>query len=270
MTIEHLADDVPAAGAEWVYSPTQISMYMTCPLSYWWRYRENVKSPPGVAQTVGSSFHKAVAGNNRHKLVHGADLPAKDVTTAFADTFADSAKEIEDWAGERPDAVVKKGCAITGAYMTEYAPKVQRIRAVELDVRAQVAGRPFRGIVDLDAAVAEDDQQRLYDYKVTSRGYSGPLAHHLQLGIYAAACNRADIGLIEVDRKKAGACMIKPGTINIVGARFVDATCRNVIAAIEAGIFPPCDPASWKCSAKWCGYYSRCRGSSRFKPPFSA
>jgi len=31
-----------------------------------------------------------------------------------------------------------------------------------------------------------------------------------------------------------------------------------VLKGIEAGVFVPCPPGSWKCSPKWCGYWASC------------
>ena len=33
---------------------------------------------------------------------------------------------------------------------------------------------------------------------------------------------------------------------------------QSMLKMIKAGCFPPCDPSSWICSKKWCGYYQSC------------
>lgn len=61
----------------------------------------------------------------------------------------------------------------------------------------------------------------------------------------------------------------RPKTVTLQTERtqadHVDFLARVEVATrqIAAGIFPPCAPDSWCCSAKWCGYWADCPHGAR-------
>lgn len=244
-------------------SPSQITSYLRCGLGYWWSYCEGIKSPPSVALLEGDAYHGAVQHNNRHHQKHQANLRIRDVIAAFEAAWVKRRKEIEDWEGEKERDVVRRGRVVLARYMTDHAPRLMGVQAVEEKVEGLIAGFPVVGYVDLTAAFRPDRRPRIWDYKCSNRAIGHDLAHHVQLGVYACLKGREEVGVIRMERAERGKIEFTIGTVGPDRQRFVALTVAAVATGIKAGAFPPTDPSNWWCSAKWCGYWPMCRGARK-------
>jgi len=245
-------------------SPSQIDMYLRCPMQYKLRYVDGKISPPGIALVEGSSHHEALATNNSNKIKTGEDLKESDVVDAFAASFEKRKTEIEDWEGESTDDVIGRGRKMIKAYMNDFAGQFRPVKQ-EFDVTAKVGDVEVRGITDASGAVK--DRPTIVDYKTVSRSKSqAELESSLQLSFYAMVESETgdtdfDVGYVN---------LLKSGKVNpqFIGydakrVKWFRAVALSVANAISLGNFPLTAPDSWGCSERFCGYWRQCRGSCR-------
>lgn len=242
-------------------SPSQIDMYLRCPMQYKHRYVDGIVSPPGIALVEGSSHHEALALNNQNKIKTGDDLGEGEVVDAFAASFEKRKVEIEDWEGEDVDTVVGRGRKMIKAYMSDFAGSFRPVKQ-EFDVSAKVGDVEVRGITDASGAVKE--RPTIVDYKTVSRSKSqAELESSLQLSFYAMV--ESETGDVDFDVGYVN--LLKSGKVNpqFIGynanrVKWFRAVALSVANSISLGNFPLTAPESWCCSERFCGYWSRCRG----------
>lgn len=240
------------------------AMYVKCPRQFWFRYVMGIKGKPEVFFVAGQSGHKALEINNKHKIKKGDDLSSVRVVEAFEDTFSDRAKrELKkaDWtASGLTDASVRDSIKKPLAqYMISLAPAIEPVGA-EQRLDGTFFGVPMGGSADL----VED--RRVTDYKFCSgrSPYLKPYIadHSLQLGIYAALLKKDKAGFIAFNKDKRTVHKVPtttPKDRRIAAKKQVVQIARG----ISAGSFPMCDPNNFLCSARFCSYWSRCRGASK-------
>lgn len=252
-------------------SHSQVNLFSNCAEAYRRRYLEKQVIPPGVAALRGRGVHGAAEINHRQKIASGADLPTEDLVdaavTAFKETqqregYSLTAEERSEGAasvlGKAIDATVR----LTGLYAGEVAPAIDP-EMVEAKVRIELPDSPFDMLGIIDVATKDG---RIKDLKTAGKSKSQSEADtSLQLTwydmTYQAATGRESTGLdleVLVDLKTPKHQRLSTQRTHrdfeVLVSR-VNAT----IHAIQAGSFPPANPGSWNCSAKWCGYWSTCR-----------
>ena len=245
-------------------SPSQIEMYLRCPMQYKLRYVDGKISPPGIALVEGSSHHEALSVNNKHKIKAGEDLKESDVVDAFAAGLEKRKGEVGDWEGETVDDVIHRGRRMIKAYMGDFAPTFTPVKE-EFEVRVHVGPVEVMGFTDAAGAVGK--RPSIVDYKTVSRSKSqAELESSLQLSFYAMAESQHgdtdfDVGYVN---------LLKSGKVNpqFIGyderrVKWFRAVAISVANAISLGNFPLTAPEQWCCSERFCGYWRQCRGSCR-------
>ena len=114
------------------------------------------------------------------------------------------------------------------------------------------------GVIDIDTGDA------LRDTKTSSKSPSkSAAANSLQLGLYSLAKETLDgAPPKETSLDYLVALKTAPKFVRCVAPSnpfTIDSILRRVESwhrMIESGVFAPCDPSEWVCSAKWCGYYN--------------
>jgi hypothetical protein len=242
-------------------SPSQIDMYLRCPMQYKWRYVDGIVSPPGIALVEGSSHHEALATNNKNKIETGDDLRESDVVDAFAASFDKRKKEIEDWEGDTEDDVIGRGRKMIKAYMNDFAGGFRPVKQ-EFDVTAKIGDLEVRGITDASGAVGS--RPSIVDYKTVSRSKSqAELESSLQLSFYAmveSETGDVDFDVGYVNLLKSGKVNPQFIAYNPKRVKWFRAVALSVANSISLGNFPLTAPEAWCCSERFCGYWSRCRG----------
>ncbi len=245
---------------------SSISMYLKCARQYKFRYVDKLKDKPGIALLEGSSHHKALEHNNLHKRKTARDLKPKQLTETFIEDLRLRVKEEGgaegvEWNGEDENKLHTRAKALHVDYMLECAPLIKPEMVEEkFEKVVKVDGIEITlfGTVDLTIEGA------VLDYKTTSKAKSqSEVDNSLQGTLYMLAAKKPDFGMVQLVKTSnpyTGILMShKKRTAQDIlwGLRVA----KEVALAIQSEQFPMCDPASWACQPRWCGYYSRCRGA---------
>jgi len=168
-------------------SPSGASSFEQCPLKWRRRYIEHLADPPGEAAMVGSFAHRVL------ELL--MQLPAVERTRSQAKSIA--GREWPSWETDTDYLALGLDQSAVGGFKWKAWNAIERlwllelpedveVEATEQDVKAELAGVPFRGIVDrLDL---ESGEYVVTDYKsgnAPSRRYEGKRLS--QVLLYAAA-----------------------------------------------------------------------------------
>jgi putative RecB family exonuclease len=247
-----------------------LGMFDRCPRQYFYRYCEGLVLPPAVAMIVGTGVHVSSAKDLTAKRDTGDLLPLKAVTEAAFDAvngewdktgvMLDDEERLlgeKRVRGEAVDASV----ALAKLHHKELAPTI-RPKHIERGFSVPLKNHPFDlgGTIDL-----QEDDGTLHDLKTRAASPPAGLADtSLDLSFYGLAAWSLDG---TPPPKLALDCLVKtktPKIVTLVTTRTKAAynalllRVELVNRAIESGVFPPCSPDSWCCSAKFCGYFGRC------------
>jgi hypothetical protein len=244
-------------------------MYARCPEQYQRRYIQREIIPPGIAMIQGTAVHVGAKINFTQKIESHADLHVVDIIDASAAAFD---AEISGGYVLADDEVLRGASTVLGeakdqtvkmarVHAEQQAPDYQPV-AVEHATRILLpaASHDLLAITDL-----RDDQDRVTDFKTAGKRKPQSEADtSLQLTVYAAAfehdCGRSarELRLDTVVKTKTPTRQVlttsrTPRDIQCLANRI-----NAVLAAIQAGSFPPCPPDSWMCCPKFCGYHRDC------------
>ena len=173
-------------------SPSGSATFEQCPRRWKLRYVDALADPPGVAAQIGSFAHLVL------QLLLDLPAPQRDVQAArrvAAEQWPGFAAD-EQFVGLSLDPTAVREFkwaawrAIEGLWQIEDPADVD-VAGTEQQVDTDLAGVPFRGIVD--RLERRDGELVVTDYKsgrAPSRGYSGRHMHQLML--YAAAIAAAN------------------------------------------------------------------------------
>lgn len=255
-------------------SKSSLSMFLRCPVQWERRYVYEERIPPGIAARRGGAVHKAAQVNHEQKIISGQDLPASDLQDAARDYYVNTIKEngvfIPKSQLSEKNELLNEGLntsvRLAKLYRDDVAPTIQPQlveEKLEIDAGFEV---PIVGIVDVYTA-----DKRLPDFKSADKSPAQGIADtSLELTFYAGLVAHAtgewpaEVSLdYLVDLKKGP--KYDPQKSHR-GPRDWDVLMQRVqlmLEQIRAGIFPPCDPGSWVCSERWCGFALTCKWFKR-------
>jgi putative RecB family exonuclease len=234
---------------------SSFNTYLRCPKQYEFRYCQGIKTPPAVAIIEGSAGHKASEFNYKQKVESRQDLPLADILDVFSAEYDTRVPEIEDW--EDSSFAVSKDSMIK-VMKCAHADLFPTVQPVEVEKKFEVEVMPGR--VLLAYRDVKDESGVIRDSKFTKRAKSQADADNdLQLSIYS---------YLDKSPRVAFDCLVKtkiPKAVSIFSTRGPQHWARlehmipAVLDAIDKQAFPPCDPSSWACSEKFCGYWRICQ-----------
>lgn len=273
-------------------SNSQVEMYLRCAKQYEFRYVKDVKSPPGVAMTLGTGAHHAVEKTHHHLVDHQVPAPTEAVLDAFSDSFESAAEALPEgvWKTEDKGSIKDMGAKLVTIYNTKFAPLVRPAvakdgtRGIEKRFSVDIAGIPVIGFIDLidtnDLNIVSEVERKLLeknggqvplelrtcisDFKTKAKSASeSETMGSMQLTLYAYVEGLPMVRYDQLLKQKV------PKFKRVYGSRtpqdfaWMKEVYTSVANAISAGVFPPCSPTEWVCSPKWCGMWGRCRGRKR-------
>lgn len=265
-------------------SYSSVSLYLTCARAWRFRYIDKIQTPVSAVLPFGSAFHNAI---EEYLKVHALDPKNQTPAIDFFNTSWTAQLEREqqiDWGDETAESLAAMGESMLGAevdvtgggpnrkarnasvFLNDIVPMMDGgAPVIEKRVTLQVPGVdvPIIGYIDL---ITQDGVP--CDFKTSARAwYAAKAADELQVDFYLAAMlqdGSAPPGLnfryyIFTKTKKPKIQIIE--TSRTVGQLFwmLDMV-AEVWRGIQAGVFPPTGPGSWKCTEKYCDAWHLCRG----------
>jgi hypothetical protein len=277
-------------------SHSQIDMYMRCPRQYEFRYIKDIKKPPRGALALGTSTHAALEFTHHHIVDHGVPASTEQLLDAYSTKWDEAIQEIpeEMWKQdeEDPGQVKDSGITLVKLYNAKHAqfvrphvetlPDGRTIRGIEKEFNTSVGDVPVTGYIDLidtndptavmtreEYALLQSKGQdipvllrtALADVKTKSKSMTqSDVDGSLQLTMYSYVEKVPNVRFDQLLKQKNPQFKQLKATRTEQDYRWLIEVVTSVARAISAGIFPPCNPSGWTCSAKWCGYYNECRG----------
>lgn len=243
-------------------SVSQVLTYMRCPMQFYWRYIRGVVVPPKARMVEGTAVHHALEiGHRMHKKT-GKPAPLDVFLDAHSDAWKSGKKKIEKWEdGETAKDIEGRAQIFLTEYHDEYVPK---IRPVGIERRFWIVVGPSEipvvGFIDL-VDEEEENKPTIVDHKVVSKSKTQPEADgDMQLTMYSHATSVPNVRFDSFVKLKKPKITTVRSTRTPRDGAWAERVFESTAQAISKGIFPVCDPASWACTEKWCGYYRLCRG----------
>lgn len=260
-----------------VVSPSGLNRYRGCPRQFEYAYVLGIKSPPGIAAAKGKAIHSGAEKVHKHTIDTGTLINFEEAQAHVADQFDKAAEEVppESLTPEDGPLGLIKDRALNnfGVYFVSAVPLIRPV-AVEKPFAVKLGSVPVRGIIDLiDHAPGEytldSDPDKppplvevVADLKTTKKRWSDQqLAFHVPMTIYAIA-EKTELIRVDLllDQKRGCQYTALRSTRSLHEKKIVIEDAEEAAYGIKKGFFPRCDPTSWRCTFKWCGYYDRCRG----------
>ncbi|MGI9622936.1 MAG: RecB family exonuclease [Acidimicrobiales bacterium] len=250
--------DGTAAGVPEYLSPSSAGMFQECPRRWKHRYIDRLPDPPGEPALAGTFAHRVLElllqeiPENRTK--DKAKQLARDVWGEIAaDTDFKALELTEDSARAFR---WRSWLAIEGLWSIEEPTEVV-VEATEQDIRVEIGGVPFRGIVDRvdlehDGLVIADyksgkaPSQRFEDSRLAQvLLYAAAVAHSTGIRPVRARLLYLDQRIVEVD--------VTDENIDAVVATLQD-TWNNLHQACNTGEFEACTGPL----CAWCPFLEHC------------
>lgn len=256
------------------FSHSQFSMYRRCPRQFEYRYILGIRQPPGIAMTQGSVIHEGAEKTHRHTIEHGTPLSLAAAESVVSDTFDRMKGNIEDWGDTKPDRVKEMTLHHFRVYHAQSVPLV-RPKAVEEPFAVKVGTVPMVGFIDLIDEVMLDREtdvlskgegplvtEVVADLKFTGRKWQeSKLRHDTQLTLYAHVKGIPRVRIDFLLDQKSGTRYVQERSLRTPqDAKNFTEDLEECVDLIKKGVFPRCDPTTWACTPRFCGYYERCRG----------
>lgn len=240
-------------------SVSQISQMMRCPMQYEWRYVKKAVAPVALPLVEGSAIHKVLQYVNEYRIQKKKWLNLDSVLDYWSSLWSSRSKDVEEWGSDHPEDVRVRGSSLLREYHKEFMKETSPVASEEFfDI--QINGKSIIGYIDMV------EKDCVTDYKVVGRNPSqSDVSNHLQLALYTII-KKVRVGQIIALNKKNGSITSLPAKFNRNHwlGRISDMV-ERFYKMKESGVFPPCEPNSWMCNDKYCGYYDRCVGASHKK-----
>jgi CRISPR/Cas system-associated exonuclease Cas4 (RecB family) len=234
-----------ALGAE--LSPSQVSRFLSCSASYWFKYGLGLPEPATAQRIRGKVVHRLVAAWFTAKR-DGCKIDA-----TLDDVFEAEAAGAELEPSEA-SALRQESGELAGLYIREVGEEIEPAE-VEQPISGTIAGVKVRGIVDLI-----DVNGDVIDLKVSSRKPSTPSAdYRFQVATYRAIAPAA-AGSARVDTlvaKKAPELVSLAVDSGAADRRMVERLYPHVQEGIREGLFYP-NRSHMFCTRRQCAFWEAC------------
>jgi hypothetical protein len=250
-------------------SYSSINTWQLCPRSWAYRYVERIQAKRSAALVFGSAFHTTLESYIRARC-DGLTEEAVSIWSRVWQAEMKTAVDI-DWDTDTPEQLSNDGVRMFGHKDTQMLlhnlqPLIEAGEPViERKVELRVPGVPLPIIGYID--MVQSDHVPC-DFKTAARAWTlDKLDGELQPLFYLAALSQGNYKPCTSYRFRHYV-FVKTKTPQVQTLESLHSAAellwlldliRSVWVAIQAGAFP-CNTSSWKCSAKWCEYWSLCRG----------
>ncbi|NLF00900.1 MAG: PD-(D/E)XK nuclease family protein [Anaerolineales bacterium] len=245
-------------------SYSSIETYQLCPRSWWHRYVDKTPAPASPALVFGTAFHNAV-----EQAIAESQAPRLCWRPRWREALA--LYDAIDWRDDSEVSLLDLGEAMLSDPQVEAHIAALAVMSlggeplIETRFEMQVPGVPVPvvGFIDL---IESDGVPG--DLKTANRAWPENRAHSaLQATIYIAALEAMGYDMNPERRfryrifTKSAAPQIQVLETERTGEdiAWMQRQVAEVWSAIEAGWFGA-NTNTWKCSPRWCEYWSACEG----------
>lgn len=261
-----------------------------CLRAYKYRYMDKIKTPVPGRMHIGTTWDRMVNAVLRSKIEEDP-IDTAQATGIAIDTLENPPEHTKDgdpldydFSDIDLDSVKQRLEFATNIYVTSVAPEIAPL-SVQREVRIPILGGTHEMLGYIDLVELDDDGNLcVTDNKASSSGritYTADKAQiDPQLLIYQAGVTVSDEPVmsrawrvVDLGYKRSAA---RFDNVRVTDRSTEHATERAAMtiqsiedqavllnAAKDTGSFPPTGIGSWKCSAKYCDFYSRCEYGSR-------
>jgi len=249
-------------------SVSQVAMYLRCGAAYEYRYVKDIIRAPGVALAEGSAMHKALEVALREKMEKHTIAPISVLRDAWHETWEQKAKDVVEWGDDGKNStqslITSRSEQLIRVYHKEKLPVANPV-GVEKRFWTMIGAErtPVLGYVDLvDAEIVNSlPGPTVVDHKVVRAAKSqSETDSDMQLTVYAQTMGTPRVRFDSFVKTKTPKIQTTRSIRTQKDFAHVARLFDDVARAISSGTFMACDPTSWNCSPKWCGYYKDCRG----------
>lgn len=254
-------------------SQTMLNQFYRCPEQFRRRWIENEIIPPGIAARRGTAVHKAAAVNHNQKITTKTDLPLGDLQDVARDEYVRVVKDEGVFIPKEQVSVASKligegldsSVNLVIPYHRDLAPQIIPIMAEERQKIDIGIGIELHGTIDV---VTEN--YWLPDIKTAAKSKPAGEAHNsLQLTFYSGLYYSKygdwpkKLSLEILVATKEPKLQSLETTRNADDWQNLIIRIKIMMAQVETGLFPPCEPGHWLCSPSWCGYFFSCKYANR-------
>jgi len=242
-------------------------MFFGCPAAYYQRYILGRKVPPGIALHMGTGLHAAADVNFTQKMATREDLP-RDVFEDAAEQEFNRRLKDEGVLLSKEDAgratLYLEECKVktiqmAGVLHDDVAPDVQPI-AVERDIEFTRDATP--GIVYAGRLDVLDETHDVIDVKSSKARWGAGKAEEQDQPVFYLPGARETLGTKSeefvyhiVTKAKTPTHQVVRTTRDESDLVALEERAKTMKAMRDAGLFPPCDPGSWRCRPLYCAYF---------------
>lgn len=263
-------------------SYSSVSLYLTCARAWRFRHIDKIRTPVAAVLPFGSAFHDAIEAYIGGKTL--AEPSAVDKIFAERWRLQLEREQNVDFGDESPESLFDLGqhmlsseidvtssgpnrkCRNASVFLNDIVPMLDDNGPVlEKRVEFAVPGVPIPVIGYIDM-ISSDGVP--CDFKTSSKAWYAAKAHdELQPAFYLLALNQLG------QMPESGAfryyvfTKTKKPKVQIIETRrtfgqllWTLDMIREAWQGIQASVFPPSGPGSWKCSEKYCEFWNLCRG----------
>lgn len=251
-------------------SYSSISSYLMCPRAWRYHYIDKIETPRSAALVFGSAFHDTIES-------YLEDRSKRTLLDWWGVRWnAESLYGEIDWGNDSIESLANQGTRILSdpeiaAAIDEIDPLVNDDGqpVIEQRVTLQVPGIPIPIIGYIDLITSDGVP---CDFKTSSRSWTQEQAEgETQPLFYLAAMNQC--GLVPAGARsltfrhfvftktKTPKLDVFETTRRLADLFWLFDMICEVWRGIEAEVFPP-NPGTWKCSPRFCEYWSLCRGEA--------
>lgn len=191
--------------------------------------------------------------------------PSLEAQLAHAATAFDKAKAaVEDWGDESAGKVKDAALSLYRVYHLNGLEKINPVEVEEPFV-VKVGTVTVRGVIDLvDKATkhpGDPGRLEIVDLKTSASKWSeNDVKADAQLSLYTAVKRLVYARIDNLVSTKTPALHRLDTMRGPRDHRNLIEDYEQVVDYIKRGVFPMAPMDSWKCTPKWCSYYSMCRG----------
>jgi len=240
-------------------SYSRLSMYLSCPKKFEYRYVKKMIAPTSVNLAEGSAVHSAVEFDNIIKIYHGRQGVLEEIIEAYEYAWNRKKQEVSksEWvkSEETPDIVFTRDMALLKAYVGGSSNNIVPSIDPEFKLEVIISGVPFLMFIDCI------ENERIIDYKTVSRKKSKwEIDNDIQLTLYSMAIGISRVAFCQFLKVKVPYVHIEESFRTTKDYAKTEDIVRDVVDAICKGSFPRSNPSeSFPCSPQYCGYWDICK-----------